>query len=74
MSEEKLEARLLDVNGLHQYLSIPNPTIYAWVKSGKIPAEVIVRLGKSLRFDRVKVDQCVSTLEARHPRASFNGA
>lgn len=51
--------KLLDIDGLSRYLSMPKATIYTWVSSRKIPPEAIVRLGRSLRFDRVAVDRWV---------------
>lgn len=59
---DELDGRkLLDIDGLSRYLSMPKATIYTWVSSRKIPAEVIVRLGRSLRFDRVAVDRWVES-------------
>lgn len=59
---KELEGRkLLDVDGLSRYLSMPKATIYTWVSSHKLPPETIVRLGRSLRFDRVEVDRWVES-------------
>ncbi len=56
--------RLLNVEGLEKYLSIPRATIYSWVSTGKIPAKAIVRLGRSLRFDVKEVDAWVEENKA----------
>lgn len=50
-------ARLLDVNELSEYLSLPTSTIYTWVSLGRIPG--VVRLGRALRFDRLEIDRWV---------------
>lgn len=48
--------RLLDVDGLAKYLSLPKSTIYTWVSLRRFPEKSIVRLGRSLRFDLVEID------------------
>lgn len=59
---DELDGRkLLDIDGLSRYLSMPKATIYTWVSSRKFPPEAIVRLGRSLRFDRVAVDRWVES-------------
>lgn len=52
-----ISQKLLDVNGLAQYLSLPKATIYTWVSLRKIPG--VVKLGRSLRFDLEVVDRWV---------------
>jgi excisionase family DNA binding protein len=52
--------KLLTVDGLSDYLSMPKPTIYTWVCLRKIPAPCIVKLGRSLRFDVEAVDNWVN--------------
>ncbi len=53
------DKRLLDVNQLSEYLSLPKATIYTWVSLRRIPPGAIVRLGRSLRFDRKVIDSWV---------------
>lgn len=54
------EKRLMSVPELSHYLSMPVPTVYAYVGRGKIPADCIKRIGRSLKFDRVAVDQWIN--------------
>ena len=54
------EVRLLSVPGLSKYLSIPKATIYTWVSLGRIPSNAIIRLGRSLKFDRRGIDEWIS--------------
>lgn len=62
---DDLEGRkLLDIEGLSKYLSMPKATIYTWVSMRKIPPEAIVRLGRTLRFDRVEIDRWVESQRA----------
>lgn len=51
--------KLLNVNELSKYLSVPKGTIYTDVCLRKIPATAIVKLGKSLRFDKDAIDQWI---------------
>jgi excisionase family DNA binding protein len=48
--------RLLNIRQLSDYLAMPVATIYTWVCLRRVPAACIVRLGRSLRFDRAAVD------------------
>ena len=48
--------RLLNVDGLASYLSIPKATIYSWVSMRKIPEKALVRLNRSLKFDLREID------------------
>ena len=60
-TEEKMEQpRLMNVKELSSYLSMPTATVYAYVGRGKIPADCIKRIGRSLKFDRQAVDQWIS--------------
>lgn len=61
--EEAPAARLLDVDGLSVYLSLPKATIYTWVSIKKIPAAAVVRLGRALRFDREAIDAWITQLK-----------
>jgi len=55
-----MEKRLMDVKELSEYLSMPVPTIYTYVSTGKIPAECIKRIGRALKFDVGAVDRWVN--------------
>lgn len=48
--------RLMNIRQLSGYLAMPVATIYTWVCLRRVPASCIVRLGRSLRFDREAVD------------------
>lgn len=54
------EKKLLNVEELSGYLSLPKPTIYTWVCLGKIPPGCVVRLGRALRFEVQEIDRWVS--------------
>jgi len=51
-----MEARLMDVKGLSNYISMPIPTIYTYVSTGKIPKACIRRIGRALKFEKAAVD------------------
>lgn len=53
------EPRLLNIRQLSDYLAMPVATIYTWVCLRRVPAACIVRLGRSLRFDREAVDRWI---------------
>ena len=55
-----MERKLLSVKGLSEYLSMPVPTIYSYVSTGKIPPDCIRRIGRALKFDIQAVDRWVS--------------
>lgn len=62
MESRELEGRkLLDIDGLSRYLTMPKATVYSWVSTRKIPPEAVVRLGRSLRFDRAEIDRWVES-------------
>lgn len=56
--------RLLDIDGLCEYLSLPKATIYTWVCTRKIPPSCIVKFGRALRFEVVEIDRWVNTHKA----------
>lgn len=65
VTSDELEGRkLLDIDGLSKYLSMPKATIYTWVSMRRIPAQAIVRLGRALRFDRAEIDRWVELQRA----------
>lgn len=55
-----MEKRLLNAAELSAYLSIPKGSLYVMVCLGKIPSSCIVRIGRSLRFEKVAIDKWVS--------------
>lgn len=57
--EGRMERRLLDVDGLSQYLAMPKGTIYTYVSTGRIPKECIRHIGRALRFEVAAVDRWV---------------
>lgn len=57
---ENGDKRLLDVDGLSMYLSMPKGTIYTYVSMGRIPKECIRHIGRALRFERKAIDAWVS--------------
>lgn len=54
-----MEVRLLDVNGLSQYLSMPKATIYTYVATKRIPQDCIRHIGRALRFEVAAVNRWV---------------
>lgn len=55
-----MEQRLLTVKQLSAYLSTPKGCIYVMVHMHKIPPECIVKLGKSLRFEKAGIDKWIT--------------
>lgn len=64
VADELEGKKLLDIEGLSKYLSMPKATIYTWVSMRRIPAQAIVRLGRALRFDRIEIDRWVESQRA----------
>ncbi|MFH1619797.1 MAG: helix-turn-helix domain-containing protein [bacterium] len=54
--------RLFNMKELSAYLSMPKATIYTWVCMQKIPPACVVRMGRSLRFEKAFVDRWVNEL------------
>lgn len=54
------EKRLIDVDELSDYLSLPKATIYTWVSLRRIPG--VVHLGRALRFEVEAIDRWVTGL------------
>lgn len=46
--------KLIDINQLSELWSVPKTTLYNWVNQGRLPH---VKLGRSLRFDLVQIEQ-----------------
>ena len=49
--------KLVTVDELSQYLSLPKATIYTWVSLKKIPG--VVKLGRALRFELEVIDSWI---------------
>ncbi|OIO04662.1 MAG: hypothetical protein AUJ52_14865 [Elusimicrobia bacterium CG1_02_63_36] len=57
------EKRLLSVDELSAYLSLPKSTIYSWVSMRRIPG--VVRLGRALRFEKQAIDRWIDAEKTR---------
>lgn len=66
---ENMPQRLMNVNQLSAYLSMPVATIYTYVHTKKIPDSCIKRIGRALRFDVGQVDAWINGISAE--KASF---
>jgi len=66
-----MEKRLMNVKELSAYLSMPVPTVYAYVGRGKIPPACIRRIGRALKFERSAVDAWITG--QRQPQATAQG-
>ncbi|HAH31889.1 MAG TPA: DNA-binding protein [Elusimicrobia bacterium] len=55
-----MEKRLLTVEELGTYLSLPKSSIYTMVCNRKIPRECVVKIGRVLRFEREAIDKWIS--------------
>lgn len=55
-----MEKRLLNVQELSTYLGTPRGSIYVMVHLRKIPPGCVVKLGKSLRFEKAGIDRWIS--------------
>ena len=59
-----MEKRLIAVKELSEYISMPVPTIYTYVSTGKIPADCIKRIGRALKFEVEAVNRWISAVSA----------
>jgi len=59
-----MEKRLMDVNELSEYISMPVPTIYTYVSTGKIPSNCIKHIGRALKFEVRAVNRWISETSA----------
>lgn len=55
-----MNKRLLNVTELSTYLGTPKGSIYVMVHLRKIPPECVVKLGKSLRFEKAGIDRWIT--------------
>ena len=51
-----MEKRLMNINELSAYIGTSKGSIYVQVCQGKIPPGCIVKIGRSLRFEREAID------------------
>ena len=59
-SNLKLGKRIVDIQGLSNYLKVCVNTIYSWVSQGKIPS---IKMGRLLRFNLDKIDAWIEERE-----------
>ena len=61
----QLEKRLININEASEYLGIPKGSLYKMVWQRRVP--FVVKIGRSLRFDREKIDKWIleNTLEPK---------
>jgi len=52
-----MEKRLININEASEYLGIPKGSLYKMVWQRKLP--FVVRVGRSLRFDKEKIDKWI---------------
>ena len=55
-----MEKRLLNIKELSEYMGTPKGSIYVMVHLRKIPPECVVKLGKSLRFEKAGIDKWIT--------------
>ncbi len=60
----------MNVKELATYLSMPVPTIYTYVNTGKIPKDCIRRIGRALKFEVAAVDRWISGEHPNNPAES----
>ena len=56
--------KLVTVEELSVYLSLPKPTIYTWVCLRRFPPGVVIHLGRALRFDLAATDRWINDKRA----------
>jgi excisionase family DNA binding protein len=64
-----MEKRFFNAKEVSVYLGVSEEAIRKWAIRGNIP---FVKLGKSLRFDMIKIDSWVKTRESPYTRREFN--
>ena len=57
-----MEKRLMTVDELSSYMGTTKGSLYVMVCHRKIPAQCVVKIGRSLRFDRPKIDIWLDSL------------
>ncbi|MDE1920784.1 MAG: helix-turn-helix domain-containing protein [Candidatus Omnitrophica bacterium] len=64
-----MEKRFYNAKEISVYLGVSEEAVRKWSLRGQIP---FVKLGKSLRFDMIKIDSWVKTKEDPYARKQFN--
>jgi excisionase family DNA binding protein len=64
-----MEKRFYNAKEISIYLGVSEEAVRKWSLRGKIP---FVKLGKSLRFDMMKIDSWVKTKENPYIHKEFN--
>jgi len=59
--EHGMDKRLMNITELSAYLGTPKASIYTKVCTRKIPRECVVKLGRSLRFDKTAIDAWINS-------------
>lgn len=59
-----MEKRLMNIRELSEYLGTSKGSLYTMVCMRKIPKNCIVKIGRSLRFERSAVDAWVNQQKA----------
>jgi len=71
-----MKKRLMDARELSDYISMPVPTIYTYVSTGKIPPDCIRHIGRALKFEVGAVNRWitgVSAVKAKAPEHRRSG-
>jgi excisionase family DNA binding protein len=55
-----MEKRLMNIKELSAYLGTPKGSIYTMVCLRKIPQECVIKLGRSLRFEKDGIDRWIT--------------
>ena len=64
-----IQKRYFNAREISTYLGVSEEAIRKWTLRGKIP---FVKLGKSLRFDMIKIESWVKSRESSYAQKEFN--
>ena len=64
-----IQKRFFNAKEISTYLGVSEESIRKWTLRGKIP---FVKLGKSLRFDMIKIESWVKAKESSYAQKEFN--
>ena len=64
-----IQRRFFNAKEISTYLGVSEEAIRKWAIRGKIP---FVKLGKSLRFDMIKIESWVKSKESPFSQKEFN--
>ena len=64
-----IQKRYFNAREISTYLGVSEEAIRKWTLRGKIP---FVKLGKSLRFDMIKIESWVKAKESSNAQKEFN--